>query len=112
MDLRNVSVSQATLLEGDLIERFSSFLDMLEREYLCETQYDAFDKLAITLAGQAYDFDEMSEILCEMYGYETFWLLETLFEELNELAPEGYYFGAHPGDGADFGFWECEDWEE
>lgn len=34
------------------------------------------------------------------------WDLETLFDILNSLAPEGYYFGAHEGDGSDYGFWE------
>lgn len=33
------------------------------------------------------------------------WLLDALFDELNEIAPPGHYFGAHPGDGSDFGFW-------
>lgn len=32
-------------------------------------------------------------------------LLESLFDVLNNHAPDGYYFGAHPGDGSDFGFW-------
>jgi hypothetical protein len=32
-----------------------------------------------------------------------------IMDILNTCAPEGYYFGAHPGDGSDFGFWEVED---
>ena len=30
---------------------------------------------------------------------------EDICEYLDSIAPAGYYFGAHPGDGADFGFW-------
>lgn len=36
-------------------------------------------------------------------------LLECLFDELEGCAPRGLYFGAHPGDGSDFGFWMTED---
>lgn len=36
-------------------------------------------------------------------------LLDSLYEALNEHAPEGYYFGTHDGDGSDFGFWLCEE---
>ena len=31
--------------------------------------------------------------------------INSLMDDLEVLAPEGYYFGAHPGDGSDFGFW-------
>lgn len=41
---------------------------------------------------------------------ECSWLLnETLFDALNEHAPEGYHFGSHEGDGACFGFWRTEE---
>jgi hypothetical protein len=32
--------------------------------------------------------------------------LEVLDRILNDLAPDGYWWGAHEGDGASFGFWE------
>lgn len=33
-------------------------------------------------------------------------LLDSLFDTLDLYAPDGYYFGAHPGDGSDYGFWK------
>lgn len=38
-------------------------------------------------------------------------LVEELIEELNSHAPDYGYFGAHPDDPADFGFWLHDDWE-
>ena len=35
--------------------------------------------------------------------------LEQLTEILQENAPEGTYFGAHEGDGSEFGFWPLND---
>ena len=40
---------------------------------------------------------------------EAAYLLESLFDDLNAASPEGFYFGAHPGDGSDYGFWEIEE---
>ena len=40
---------------------------------------------------------------------ECAYLLEELFDALDNVADEGFYFGAHPGDGSDFGFWKLED---
>lgn len=32
-------------------------------------------------------------------------MIQEFADALDELSPPGHYFGAHPGDGADFGFW-------
>jgi hypothetical protein len=37
------------------------------------------------------------------------WVFERLFDDLNFWAPDGHYFGVHPGDGSLFGFWEVTD---
>ncbi len=36
-------------------------------------------------------------------------VLEAVVEALNDHAPDGFYFGAHEGDGACFGFFRNED---
>ncbi|MEO5047005.1 hypothetical protein ABH029_25870 [Bacteroides thetaiotaomicron] len=35
-------------------------------------------------------------------------LLESLFDTLDSCSPEDYYFGAHPGNGSDYGFWKMD----
>jgi hypothetical protein len=35
-------------------------------------------------------------------------LCSQLFDDLDAVAPAGYYFGAHPGDGSDYGYWQSE----
>lgn len=41
--------------------------------------------------------------------YEANDVLEELVEELGRRSPEGVYFGTHPGDGADWGYWSEEE---
>lgn len=47
------------------------------------------------------------------YGSENAdWDLEALFDALDHYALPGFYFGAHPGDGSDYGYWLSESFVE
>ena len=92
------SVISATLREQNLIPPFEGVLDIAGVEY---DRPASVDKL---LLGQPLTDQEAEEI--------GFYLDETLIDLLNGIAPTGTFFGSHPGDGADFGFWECEEDEE
>ncbi len=81
-DFRNVSLSKGTLIVDDL---FDNFKHLLNNELI-----EAFDScLTESMKSEVLTID--------------------IFDYLNEIAPEGCYFGAHPGDGSDFGFWEFEE---
>jgi hypothetical protein len=61
----------------------------------------------------ALDIQETLHSRTDYFGSEDdLFDLDTLFDILNQLAPPYCYFGSHPGDGSDFGFWLDEDWRE
>ena len=87
------SVSWGTMLASDLVPAFICYL----------RHYDAS-------AADNYE----SEIPADAIGDSThdYWrtddadeLCIALQDSLGEHATEGCYFGSHPGDGSDFGFW-------
>jgi hypothetical protein len=51
-----------------------------------------------------YDKQEIAEIEEQMA-----YLCDELFDILNQYVPDYCYFGAHPGDGSDFGVWICDE---
>lgn len=95
------SISSGTMRPEDLIPAFAAELkricgDDLSGKCLVESS----EALEFDSDASGYDLDEIHETL------------EYLTDELNAYAPDYCYFGAHPGDGADFGFWLSEDWQE
>ena len=97
------TVIHATLRSQDLIP---AFLDVLRIH-----NPEAYQQLMIPGAGFAAlpSYAQEDEDSDWWYSEDADHLVELLFDSLNELAPEGHYFGSHPGDGSDFGFWACEE---
>ena len=96
------TVSQGTLRVEDLIPTFLSELPGLSKRAYNEVITMNRDLLAedgSLISEEEYmggqDYDEVLQALLE----------EEVIPALDELAPPYCYFGAHVGDGADFGFW-------
>jgi hypothetical protein len=104
------SVSTATLRTEDLLSTFAdelewqiqrngAFLSLPEnfpmRDRLNAIHGDALDCFADD--GETIAEDKEDDA-CELVN-------ETLPDALSQFAPAYGYFGAHPGDGADFGYW-------
>ena len=100
------SVSTATMRPEDLIPAFCDIL----KQYAPDAGGNA-DLLADAdnwMAGAVEDAGGIfnGEESREDHAAE---IVDALFDALNEIAPEGAYFGAHPGDGSDYGYWMGED---
>ena len=100
MDITEItgSISHGTHRHQDLIPLFMAALRYLNKDRYAQVMVNG------ALPAHAMDDDE-----AEWWGSEDAnYLLHDLFDALSEEAPTGYYFGAHPGDGSDFGFWPIE----
>jgi len=98
------TVSHGTMREEDLIPTFSDTLERLARD--AAPHLGAINPDHTTLISEARELTEedySSEDLetIERIGY----ILEELFSALDYFSPPGFCFGAHPGDGSDYGFW-------
>lgn len=109
-EFKNVSLSHATMRAEDLIPAFSNFLRENDPEgykQLLEEWRDALPHTGTVERDE--DITDSNWINVGSNRENADYLLDDLFSYLNNLAPDNCYFGSHPGDGSDFGFWECED---
>jgi len=86
-ELLNQTISHGTMRPEDLIPKFLEVLEELNPKV--SESAKRWNELAIEEA--------QSQFLSE------------LFDLLDQEAPEGFYFGSHPGDGSDYGFWQMEE---
>jgi hypothetical protein len=92
--LKDKVVSDGTLKPEDLIPKF---LNALKHD---ETAHSKFLK----------DYPEILEIQSwdDVDDETKSMLVDELTDALNDIAPDGYFFGASDGDGACFGFWKVD----
>ena len=96
------TVIHGTIRPQDLLP---TFLDIL-----FEYHPEAYSEIANALKEEFGNWEERpdddsiwnSEFIADV-------LYEDIWDAMNEIAPDGYYFGSHPGDGADYGFWKEEE---
>jgi len=92
------TVIRSTHRTQDLIPAFIGLLRDLQSPH-----YTAFITTVFPLIpSDAQDNDDHEFWESEDAHY----LLEDLFDALQDHAPDDHYFGAHEGDGSDFGFWK------
>jgi len=105
------SISTGTTRTVDLLTAFMQELEsftLLSGDYLSQNHTER-DRFA-NLIGEAQDcFNEDDDDIDPEKEDEADELVnETLPDALNQFAPPYCYFGSHPGDGADFGFWPMD----
>lgn len=96
---RNIgSISSGTMRSEDLLPCFIATARSLRLTRAQRTKVCEIDRLS--QRRDYYDGECASEDL------------DTLFSILDQHAPQYFYFGSHQGDGACFGWWLPEDWEQ
>ena len=98
------SISHGTLRTQDLLRSFMKTLMDVNIQRYEEIWLDEF---VVSLYNDSviYELPDDDEWWDSPHAY---YLLAMAQTALDEIAPEGMYFGAHEGDGCDFGFWSYE----
>lgn len=101
------SVSHGTLNNEHLIQCFVSKLyNLLQDGDDPGTRQCVLDiENRCNQADEREDDDENAYYNSDEATYD----LEWLQDQLDAASPEGHRFGAHEGDGSDFGWWACDD---
>ena len=97
------TVSEATMLARDLIPSFMDILALYNKR--------AYDEINDSLREYAR-MDDWRDVSDDGERWDSqaasYILNDEIWSAMNDIAPTGYYFGAHPGDGADYGYWRVE----
>jgi hypothetical protein len=105
-DLIGESISHATLKTEHLISVFMDFLNSKKSELNSEIG-NRINKIQSEI--DTLEVDEFGDYVGESEEKADYILNEDIFDLMNDIAPDGTYFGSTEGDGSDFGFWLIED---
>lgn len=110
------SISHGTMRTEDLIP---AFLSQLEHELKHGPKQDRTTRKRhaaivrdVTARFDAYQADENNADNDYFQNGDDDEDLATLVDALEEYAAPYFYFGAHPGDGSDYGYWLSESWDD
>jgi len=101
------SISSGTMRSEDLLDTFADELE----SFLSDDETNKEEAVYRELIAEARNVPYTDDGDCEDVerAIET---VEELFNALDEFAPPYGYFGAHPGDGACYGFWLPDDFPD
>lgn len=95
------TISHGTMREEDLIPEFVYILKQFSKGKN-KVQFKECKEIEKRIKSENYYQSEEA-------GFD---LNEFLFHALQDYALPYFYFGSHPGDGADYGFWLSENFED
>ena len=99
-DIRIGTLIHGTLQDEDLLEAFANELERISDGSYSDEIAEARTMVKYGITGENGHGDTASEVIIN------------LIDILNGYAPPHVYFGAHAGDGSDFGYWPIgDDWD-
>jgi len=105
-DVPTGSISHGTHRTVDLLDAFLGFLEMQRPALYDEVLYAGGDAAQAWRLGWLHDDQDVALAAADE------WLSEDVWSAMESIAPAGHTFGAHEGDGADFGYWPIDEDED
>lgn len=107
------TVSQATMRAQDVLPACMDVLAEYHPDKFNEIVYDiayGLDDRFTQLQASMHYSDILADDDHALWQSEdcSFILNEDIWDAMQEIAPAGYYFGSHPGDGCDYGYWRVD----
>ena len=108
------TIIRGTLVTIDILNAVSEWLvgDIKQSYEFFYRMYELIDEIEETASDLDMTLVALREVVAEVNASASEFLNEEILTYMDELgAREDTYFGTHPGDGSDFGFWRFEEEE-